>query len=126
MNLKKSDIILMSIMLFFSAITLGILAFINSNQGNLTAIIYDMDGNVYERPLYGIENYEETFNGTLGDVVVEYENGRVRVIKETSPQHICSKQGWSSSVFKPIVCLPNDFYIEIVGDKNDEFDGGVG
>ena len=39
----------------------------------------------------------------------------IRVKKETSPLHICSKQGYSKSV--PIICLPNKIIIKLVNDN---------
>ncbi len=128
MSIKKNDIILMLVLLTISVLILVIpRIIINDASGNLTAIVRDSNGDSYEVALYGMDNsYLQTYDGKLGEVVVEFDNGRVRVVKETSPQHICSKQGWSSSTFKPIVCLPNDFYINIVGDNDTGYDGGVG
>ncbi len=128
MSIKKNDIILICILLVVSLLILLLPRLILEDaSGNLTALVKDSNDTTYEVALYNIdEPYQVTYDGTLGDVVVEFDNGRVRVVKETSPQHICSKQGWSSSVFKPIVCLPNDFYITIVGDNDTGYDGGVG
>ncbi len=127
--MKIGDYILVGSLLVASVVTLLIFAILNMNTGNLTAIVTDSNGDVYEIELYGLEEgktYEVTYNGTLGNVVVEYKNGSIRVKEETSPQNICSKQGWSSSVFRPIVCLPNDFYITLESNEDTGIDVEVG
>ena len=52
-------------------------------------------------------------NGTWKkqQVIIEVKDNRIRVKKETSPLHICSKQGYSKSV--PIICLPNKIIIKL-------------
>ncbi len=127
--MKIGDYILVGSLLVVSVVILTIFAILNMNAGDLTAIVTDSNGNVYEIELYGLEEgetYLVTYDGTLGDVVVEYKNGSIRVKEETSPQNICSKQGWSSSVFRPIVCLPNDFYITLESNEDTVIDGVIG
>lgn len=55
------------------------------------------------------------YEGKLGPVTVEVKNQKVAVIEETSPQHLCSLQGFVNSVLTPIICLPNEMIIEITG-----------
>lgn len=63
------------------------------------------------------KNYK--VKGTLGDVSVEVLDQRVRVEKETSPQHLCSIQGWVSQSNQPIVCLPNNIVVQIEASDDD-------
>ncbi len=58
--------------------------------------------------------------GTLGPVTVEIKDHKVRVEKETSPNHLCSIQGWVSESNRPIVCLPNNIVVEIKSSGNFE------
>lgn len=58
-----------------------------------------------------------TVNGTLGKVIIEAGEGKIRVIEENSPNHICSKQGWVSQVNDTIICLPNEVIIELSGKE---------
>ena len=51
--------------------------------------------------------------GTLGEVTIEIQEGRVRVEKETSPLNLCSIQGWVKESNRPIVCLPNNIVVQI-------------
>ncbi len=66
------------------------------------------------------ENFLYIVTGVNGDVVIEYDDNRVRVIDEISPKHICQVQGWSSSPLTPITCLPNNVVIIIEADKGDD------
>ena len=59
----------------------------------------------------------------LADLEVEVKDGRVRISKETSPNNICSKQGWTDSSTKPLVCLPNKVYVQIESETQQN-DGG--
>lgn len=59
----------------------------------------------------------------LADLEVEVKDGKVRISKETSPNNICSKQGWSNSSTKPLVCLPNKVYVQIESEAQNN-DGG--
>ncbi|MDD2469782.1 MAG: NusG domain II-containing protein [Bacilli bacterium] len=62
---------------------------------------------------------EYTIKGYNGDVVIETMKNKIRVKEETSPLHLCSKQGWVSSSLEPIVCLPNKVVIRIESSKEE-------
>ena len=59
---------------------------------------------------------KEKYSNLLGDMVIEIQNEKVRVEREESPFHYCSLQGWVEDVGRPIVCLPNDVIVTIVGE----------
>lgn len=50
-----------------------------------------------------------------GDITIEILDQKVRVEKETSPRKYCSIQGYVGEVARPVICLPNSFYIVIMG-----------
>lgn len=50
-----------------------------------------------------------------GDITIEIQDEKVRVEKETSPLKYCSIQGFVDEPGKPVICLPNSFYIVIMG-----------
>lgn len=131
--MKKSDIFLMAGIIFISLVGLVILRFIlvNSNAQDGIATVFYNNSPVLEISLedgtyviidpdyvISIDEVESiyTVTGTNGDVVIEYDNYRVRVIDEISPKNICQAQGWSSSPLKPITCLPNNVVIIIKDD----------
>ena len=60
--------------------------------------------------------------GKLGEVLVEVNEGRVRVEKETSPYHYCSIQGYVRDPSPPIICLPNEVVVTIEGSEEGAVD----
>ena len=139
--MKKTDIILMMSIIFVSLLGFGILRvlLVDSTTKDGKAIVYYHDDPILEIFLldgsYLIidednvvsvdeDNYLYTVSGSDGNVVViEYNEYRVRVIEEVSPQNICQIQSWSSSPLRPITCLPNNLVIIIEDDLgNDEPD----
>lgn len=65
---------------------------------------------------------KDKYPSLLGEMIIEIKDNKVRVKKEESPLHYCSMQGWVDSVAKPIVCLPNEVVITIVGQETPDFD----
>lgn len=63
--------------------------------------------------------------GTLGEVDVEIKDKRVRVEKETSPNNLCSIQGWVEDANRPIVCLPNNIVVQIESNEKNKDDVDV-
>ena len=103
--MNKSDIILMLIVI---TITLLLFIFLKQDKSNVANVYYEnniiktIDLNKDE--FYKVEGYN-------GEVLIEVKNNKIRVIKETSPYNLCSKQGFVDSV--PIICLPNKIIIKI-------------
>ncbi len=58
-------------------------------------------------------------NGLRQEVIVEvdFDEARIRVRYEESPQNICSKQGWSTAA--PLICLPNRVRVEFDAKTSD-------
>ena len=54
----------------------------------------------------------------LDDLIIEINDKKVSIVKETSPNHICSNQG---SIYNPnnppLVCMPNYVRIKIVNSS---------
>lgn len=70
-------------------------------------------------------NHLYKVKGTLGEVDVEIKDKRVRVEKETSPNNLCSIQGWVKDANRPIVCLPNNIVVQIETNDMNENDVDV-
>lgn len=66
-----------------------------------------------------------TVDGKLGEVLVEVQDGRVRVEKEYSPHHYCSIQGYVSDPSTPIICLPNEVVVTIEGSEESTVDTAI-
>ena len=113
--MNKSDIKLILIILIFSFL---LLIFINVDKSNYAFVYYD-NKEVLKIDLSVNKDYSvEGFNG---EVLIEVKDNKLRVVKEDSPLHICSKQGWVDN--GSIVCLPNKIVITF---GNEELDGVVG
>lgn len=92
----------------------------NKREGN-TALVYYEDEVIMMLDLN--INKEYTVKGYLGDVIIEVRDKKVRVKEEVSPKHLCSKEGYTNSSLKPIICLPNKIIIKVI--DNEEIDGVV-
>ncbi|WP_075878100.1 NusG domain II-containing protein [Merdibacter massiliensis] len=68
------------------------------------------------------ENATYSVTGKLGEVMVEINDGKVRVEKENSPYHYCSIQGYVSDPSTPIICLPNEVVVRIEGSEKGAVD----
>ncbi len=53
------------------------------------------------------------------------KENKIRVKKENSPNHICSKEGYISDSSRTLVCLPNKIIIKITNDNTDDKLDGV-
>lgn len=114
--MNKFDIILCIIILI---IGLSIYGIFKINSGNSKeAIIYYENKEVLKIDLS--DKTLRTYNvaGYNGNVVIETVDGKVRVINEISPKHLCSKQGYISNSYESIICLPNKIVIQISNQTN--------
>ncbi len=48
----------------------------------------------------------------IEDLIIEIDNGGITIVKETSPNHICSAQGTISRPNIPLTCAPN--YVMVI------------
>lgn len=113
--MNKSDLKLILIILIFSFL---LLIFMNNEKSSYAFVYYDnkevlkIDLNI---------NSDYSVNGFNGDVIIEVKDNKLRVKKEESPLHICSKQGWVDK--GTIVCLPNKIVINF---EKEDLDAIVG
>ncbi len=133
--MKKADIILI---VFLLVVAVG--SFVAFQRLTSQNSVVDGQANVFYKDQiiltielddgsYNIHNDDYVVNaekglytvvGSNGDVVIEYDEHRVRVIDEISPKNICQIQGWSNSPYQPITCLPNNIVILIEADKGQD------
>lgn len=113
--MNKNDIKLIIICCFIISI-LFILYFYNKKEANYANVYYKSDI-ILKIDLNKNDTY--TVKGDNGDVVIEVLNKKIKVIKENSPYHICSKQNAISNVGESIICLPNKIIIELPNDSID-------
>ena len=123
--LNKWDIVLIvSTIVLSIGLYLGLNLFVD-NDASIAHVYYDnrvvasLDLKLDDTVTLLKSKYPEL----LADLEVEVKDGKVRISKETSPNNICSKQGWSNSSTKPLVCLPNKVYVQIESEAQNN-DGG--
>ncbi len=113
--MNKSDIKLILIIFLFSFL---IYIIFNSNNSS-KAYVYFNNDKILTIDLNKNEIY--SVMGLNGEVQIEVKNNKLRVIKEESPLHLCSSEGFKNK--GSIVCLPNKIVITF---DSDELDAIVG
>ena len=71
------------------------------------------------------ESYSFVVEDELGSNTILVEPGRIRVSEADCPDQVCVNQGFISDGTVPVVCLPHQLMIEIVGGGS-EFDAAAG
>lgn len=109
--MNKADKILIFSLILISVIAIVLLN-INKNNGKKANVYYD---NELILTIDLTKKEKQTFNvkGYNGDVHILVNNGKIKVDQEKSPLNLCSKQGYISSSYETIVCLPNKIVIKI-------------
>ncbi|WP_423364626.1 NusG domain II-containing protein [Mycoplasma sp. P36-A1] len=124
LKLNKADLFITIIFIILSAISILYVNTKQTSNTNKIAKVYYKNNVVHTFDLSDPSKKTFDVEAVNGLITIESENGKVRVVEETSRNHICSIQGWSDSEITPIVCLPNELYIKIEGDTQDhEVDG---
>jgi len=108
--MNKKDYLLIGFVLVLSL--LGIFMLKEDESINKKAVIYYDNEKVLEIDLSKDEDTYEVM-GENGVVKIVAGLGRVKVESESSPLHLCSKQGYISSSYESIVCLPNKIVVKI-------------
>ena len=136
--MKKNDLILIVTVLLIglsSLLTVQIIQAHNTLTDGIAVVIYNDEEilHIYlEDGRYDILNdahvFEDEFkiettpkiyvvrgdyDSSLGRVIIGYQDHKVRVLDEHSPQNICQKQGETNSPMRPLTCLPNNVIIVI-------------
>ncbi len=107
--IKKHDVILISAIIFI-AIAFFV-AFKYLGKSGKTAVI-SVDGNVVKSVNLAEKNHGYTLSVVDG-IVIEVNNGKIRVRSSDCPDKICVNTGYISKTDEKIVCLPKKLIIEI-------------
>lgn len=119
----RNDIILIGTFLLIAVIALIIIN-LNKSKDSLVAYVYHKDELVLTINLEELDDntVEYIVLGDNGPVVIWAKHNAIKVESETSPYHICSKQGFVTDTITPLICLPNSIYIKIVGNNANDID----
>ena len=106
------DVYLWSSLMIFFSLLISWTNLYNRPVGDLFVSVYLQNELIEQHSLYDdavIVYTQEDYPFMLGDVVLEINQARIRVEKETSPLNICSRQGWMDQPGFPLICAPNSF-----------------
>lgn len=111
--MNKSDLkLILVLLIIFIPITILIIS--NSSKGSSAEVYHN---NKLIKAIDLNINKEYIVNGDNGNVKIIVKDNKIKVDSENSPNHLCSKQGYISSSFETIVCLPNKIVIKIIDDN---------
>ncbi|HHW69384.1 MAG TPA: NusG domain II-containing protein [Tenericutes bacterium] len=122
--MNKNDKKISIIFLLIAIIGL-IFIYVNKNKENnyeKYALVYYNNDLILKIDLNSKEEKEYKVKGHNGEVIIKSAYGKVKVEKENSPLHLCSKQGYITSTYETIVCLPNKIVIKIDKKNKDDID----
>lgn len=114
--MNKHDIILCLVLFIISGSLYGL--YILTSKKATNAKVYYNNSLILNIDLSKKEDNYYTVTGYNGEVKIEAMDGKVRVVDEISPKHLCSKEGWISNSYESIICLPNKIVINIEGSTD--------
>jgi len=119
--MKRNDLILCIFILLLVLFLFGFYLIQQSRSFENKRVEIFYRGEMVESFRLGSERFADfSFEGRLGTVRVEIREYRVRVVEETSPRNLCSRQGFIQRVGEIIICLPNEVFVRINGDLTNE------
>lgn len=121
MKVKKWDIIITILLLIISFLPyMMIKGFMNHHVEGIYAYV-TVNGEFYKNiPLTGQVKHKEIVVETPnGKNTLAIENESIAVIEAECSDHVCEAFGYKSMPGDIIVCMPNQLYIEIKGNKAD-------
>ncbi len=118
--MKKSDILLIFIIIVAVASVYVVANYIISDGDGARVAVY-LDKEIIDiLPLY--EDVEKTYKSDYGDNTVSISGAKASVVHSNCRNKICVDSPSISKVGETIVCLPHHFYVEIIGDKEEDID----
>lgn len=97
-----------------------IVLFVNSNDNEQKSAVIYVNGNIHEVIELSDKIYTQyTIDTEYGVNIVEVNHGKIRVVEADCPDKTCVKSGYTSSEWKPIICIPHKFEIVIEGNELD-------
>lgn len=105
---KRTDIVIIAVVLFACIFSLAIRSFIGSSAG-ANAEIYK-DSRLIKT--VGLSKPQE-FN--IDGVIFKVKDGKIRFEKSDCPDELCVSRGYIGKINDIAVCIPNKMYIKITG-----------
>ena len=114
--MNKNDLKFIFFLIFIGVFVLLMTRLKQTNESKMAYVYYD--SNLVLTIDLSLEEKEYTIKGANGDVLISAGDGKIKVEEENSPYHLCSKQGYITSSYETIVCLPNKVVIEIKDNES--------
>lgn len=114
--LTKQDLLTIITILISGVVTFIVLTLISSDG---TKAVISVDGKVVSEHslISGTRNSSSEFTLSEAEgIVIQIENGKIRVKSSDCPDKICVHTGYISKEGEKIVCLPKKLIIEIEAD----------
>jgi hypothetical protein len=91
-----------------------------SEEFSTLVVSIESDG---EKWVYPIDQGRTvSFDGPLGETVVEIEDDMVRIKDSPCPDHICVFRGWMKHSGEFAACLPNRVIVSVEGHTHEDID----
>ena len=117
--MKKSDILLVIIVLSIAICILFFLHYFYYKEG--TEVLVTVDG-----VEYGSYSLQKNETIQINDCnVLKIDNGKADMISADCPDKLCVKQKPISRVGESIICLPNKVVVSILGDSKCEVHSNI-
>lgn len=113
--MNKNDILLIISLLIISFIIMFTMN-LTTKKGTIATVYYDSK---LVKEINLNKNAEYDVKGYNGNIHIIVKDNKIKVEEETSPLHLCSKQGFIQNSTDTIVCLPNKIVIKINTDELD-------
>ena len=121
--MNKKTVILILIIVGIAALSFAALKLININQGPKKYVVIIADGKEYAKVPIDKDQII-TVESSHGKNVIEIVSSSVHMLEASCPDQVCKGFGYiyqddANSVFKKIICLPNEVLVEVVSDEID-------
>ncbi|ADL07501.1 NusG domain II-containing protein [Thermosediminibacter oceani] len=117
---RGDKILIASVLVFAVAIFTGFQIY--GFGGGRTYAVIEVDGRQYQKISLGSDGPKLQLKvpGVLGELIIEVDRDRVRVVSADCPDKDCIRQGWASRPGQMLVCLPNRVVVKIESEKSPE------
>ena len=111
----------MLIVIVFLISCLSLWPLLQTPRQQASTALVEVQGRLFAK-LHLAEPRRITVPGKNGQVVIEVENHRIRILDSSCPQKICVHSGAISRCGELLVCAPNRIVIRIPGDNGNSLD----
>lgn len=121
---KGDKILIATVLLLAFAIFTGFQIY--GFTGGKTYAVIEINGKEYQKITLGKDGPKMQLKvpGVIGDVVLEIDRDRVRVVSSDCPDKDCIRQGWVYRPGQTLVCLPNRVVVKIESrESTSDLDG---